>query len=437
MKRHHLRNLLILAFLAGMFWWLPWLPDQDEVIFPKAGLLLPGQTLEAQEEMTLRLKDGHFLTLSPGSKVTLKSHRRALFGPRREQTLRVEKGRVYLSGQGDRDAFLRLETPYSAAGVRGTSLALSVQPGISAHSVHEGQVTEGGVPLKVGQGRLSSQPGQIQSLPSSPFLLGPASEQEIREPNWIVWRGKAWGYRLELARDPQFQEILWSAVVRGNQAAIPALPQDTPMWVRLFSLTPDGLESLPSFSAHFDYRLHHQQAVQWLRRGQPMQALEQLEKSRDFFPKDSRLLRDEGWARYLQGDHPLAAKLLQASLAESPNDWETRSKLARVLFWLKRYPESEALYLQLIANQPADADQHWGLAEVYRAQALFTKAEKEAEIAMRIDPFHPYAPLTLAESVRAKQPARARQILLRFLDLREPQGDLFLLARRKAYGTNR
>lgn len=390
-----------------------------------------GSTIEVGpgSAASLKLPGGHSLAADPGAVIHLQVLRRSPFGSAGRVTIEVESGRAYLSGHGDGRTVTRLLTPTATAGIRGTALALTVTPQETAMSVHQGNVAAAStgreVPLRSGQGSLvaAGQAPQSRSLPDSPRLLTPLPGAELRMADATV----SWSevpathhYRLEIARDERFVALLAVVSTPATSVAVPALETDGPLYMRLFAVSSEGLESIPTDERAFHYRVHHESGVRLQKAKRYADSIAELRRALSGYPRDPRVHLDLGWTLYLAGRHGDARDFLRNACAIEGENLEARIKLARVLFWLGQVDEAISTYDFILARAPRDADALWGKADALRVLERPQEAIQAARLALELRPGFGYASVTLAEClITMGDDKQARATLIAYLHLPE------------------
>lgn len=190
--------------------WL--IKDGGERIPLREGMnIAPGDTLETASRafVSLRLPHGEDVVLPSNSRVALKQQNR------RHARLYLEHGELeaHVPKQRDFHEVLDIDTPTGVIGVRGTQLrVIHAEDGVRVSTL------EGNVVLSQGDRSTSIPAGQgvlarADSLPQVAFLLPPpdlkADERSFDHPLQISLSEVpgAKTYRVQLARDPDFQTI--------------------------------------------------------------------------------------------------------------------------------------------------------------------------------------------------------------------------------------
>ncbi|MBW5801363.1 FecR domain-containing protein [Halomonas elongata] len=190
-----------------------WLIGEDgrRVPLHEDMLIAPGDTLETGSRtfVSLRLPHGEDVVLPSNSRVTLKQQNR------RHARLYLKQGELeaHVPAQRDYHEVLDIDTPTGVIGVRGTRLRVThAEDGIRVSTL------EGKVVLKQGERTTSVPAGQgvlarTNAFPQVAILLPPpelkADEHSFDHPLQIQLSevAGAESYRVQLARDPDFQTI--------------------------------------------------------------------------------------------------------------------------------------------------------------------------------------------------------------------------------------
>ena len=414
--------------------------------------LSPGDSLRVgpQSGLTLLLPDGHQVQVAPESEILLQSLTSNVFGQLGTLEVKLLRGHLYLSGRTPSGDLLRLTTPYSTAGIRGTSLALTVEDNSSATSLHSGSIVVSdplSLPqvLKPGKGTVAA-PGHkadTSDLPSAP-LLESTSDPVLRQAGTTFhWSpvAEASRYRVEVAQDASFTRVLLSTTTSGDFLRLPPLAEDSPLWLRVFTLNSKGLESLPSPDERREYRVHFVKAGQLRRSRDFLGAIDEVKRAMTYYGQDPLVQDEYGWCQYLAGQHKPAEQTLSHALSLDPRDNQIRLHLARVQYWLGELDKAGENYQQVLVTETQSADAHWGLAETLARQNRFEEAARQARQALSCQSDHAYAEVTLAEALmRLNQESEARRHLLHFLGRpatdRSSTALLISLARHRAFVEN-
>jgi hypothetical protein len=164
---------------------------------------------------------------------------------------RIEAGRVHL-------AWLPV------AGAEQYELALGKTADLQAPLVqYKSAATRATLPLKPGkyfwrvrgleadgQAGAWNQPSPIVMTPAAPAALQARIEGDAL---LVQWQGETAAYRIELATDPAFGQIVSRLDSPGPQARLPK-PQPGQYWLRVIALGDDGVESPPSLAQTLEVR---------------------------------------------------------------------------------------------------------------------------------------------------------------------------------------
>ncbi len=179
--------------------------------------------------------------------------------------LELLEGTIWSSIKKKTGGRFEVKTPTASTIIRGTDFRLKVESGdVSRLEVLDGNVelnagTESiSVPASSGLLSRAGEPlGEPQSLPSAPAnLVAPQPEQVFRgEPfdqnfEWSAV-GDMQGYRLEIARDESFFDLVVEREVRGEPTVrVLDLPPGTYFW-RVTAISTLGFEGPPSGYSYF------------------------------------------------------------------------------------------------------------------------------------------------------------------------------------------
>lgn len=205
--------------------------------------------------VSLRLADGSVITLPSQTSMRVERLRQTLLTRSVERSFRIDRGRAgaIVTPMKDPQSNFRLLTPTAVSAVRGTRFRMSYDPasGRTATEVLEGTVdfkaddkqTEQSLASGFGMTNMLSGP---TSLLSSPELLRPAQIQNEEQLHFALEPvAEATGYRVEIAADAGFLDLIDETIVSSAEASLPSLPNGD-YFVRVTALAADGLEGLSS-----------------------------------------------------------------------------------------------------------------------------------------------------------------------------------------------
>lgn len=134
------------------------------------------------------------------------------------------------------------ETPLAQQKSAATRASLTLKPGKYLWRVRglEGD----------GQAGAWSQANPVVMLPEAPTALQARIEGDAL---LVQWQGETPAYRVELATDPAFDQIVSRLDSPGPQARLPK-PQPGRYWLRVVALGDDGVESPPSLAQALEVR---------------------------------------------------------------------------------------------------------------------------------------------------------------------------------------
>lgn len=214
--------------------------------------------------VSLRLADGSVITLPSQTSMRVERLRRTLLTRSVERSFRIESGRAgaIVTPMKDPQSNFRLLTPTAVSAVRGTRFRMSYDPASGRTAT---EVLEGTVGFTAGDKRaeqdLASGFGMTDmlsgpaSLLSPPELLRPAQIQNEERLHFTLEPlAEATGYRVEIAADAGFLDLIDETIVSSTDASFPSLPNGD-YFVRVTARAVDGLEGLSSTYA-FRRQLH-------------------------------------------------------------------------------------------------------------------------------------------------------------------------------------
>ena len=414
--------------LLAVAWLVPLLPlDRDEltVTFSQGAVMVEtadGSTVEVTEGTTigpgervvvpegasvsLSAVDGHDFRLTDESTLGVGGSRGTLLGGRTDTRMDVTRGEVRVSGDGRPRTSMDIGLPNGVAGVRGTVFEIKVGQADASISVHEGVVALTDTPgepveLVAGQGAILTADGPVvREVPAAPVIYMPESGPLIRARGTLItWSTvpRAASYLIEFASDEGFQQVRSRLLADTAAVEVPILELDIPLFVRVQANTSGGLGGLPSDPEPMEIALHWAQGLDLQAQGDLSGSLAEFDLARARFPDDARLLQDIGWTFYLMGRHNDARDVYEQGREIDPENIEIVLQLGRAYFWLLDYPSAIAAYQSVLEGTPNDDDALWGLADTYRAQGRLQEALVLVELALRVNPDHPYARETLRQ----------------------------------------
>lgn len=219
----------------------------------------------ANSYISIALGDGSTVTLPSQSSIRVERLRRIHLTNELDRLFRLEDGRSetrVTPRTNGRDRF-EMRTPISVAAVRGTDFRVSLLDGgqTSTAEVLEGHVDFSGsgteVILHPDTGARFAPGRSIGPVPllPAPDILDPAIIQA--EPDLafrIVPLGDAARYRVQVARDAGFLDLMEEVIVDQPQASLPALPNGD-YFVRVTAIDANEIEGIPhvvAFERHLN-----------------------------------------------------------------------------------------------------------------------------------------------------------------------------------------
>ena len=205
--------------------------------------------------LSIGLADGSTITLPSQTRVQVERLRRFRLTNELERLFRVDDGRTQTEvtpRTNGRDRF-EMRTPISVAAVRGTDFRVAVLDGGKAAT---SEVLGGHVELAGGGAQTLLDPGEgvrvsadgttgpIKLLPP-PDLADPTQIQSEPELAFaIAPLDQAKQYRVQVAKDAGFLDLVEEVVVDRPQATLPSLP-DGDWFVRITGIDANAIEGLP------------------------------------------------------------------------------------------------------------------------------------------------------------------------------------------------
>ena len=214
---------------------------------------------------------GARIVFENGTNLVLRSHSKARFislqagGSAMAPNVRMEliDGNIWSRTVGKSGGKFVIETPTASTIIRGTDFRLKVEAGQATRlEVLEGTVEfEAGdatvlVPAQRGVLSRGNTVSDLEPLPEAPAeLLEPQEEQVFRAAvfdgtfRWAPVTG-AQSYRLEIARDEGFFDLVEERLTGRTSARVGGLEPGTYLW-RVSALSPNGFEGPPATGTYF------------------------------------------------------------------------------------------------------------------------------------------------------------------------------------------
>lgn len=226
--------------------------------------------------VTLRLPDETVVALPSQTTVRIRRMRQTLLAGTVERLFAIERGRAraIVTPMDDPHSNFQISTPIAVSAVRGTRFRVSYDPdrNRATSEVLEGKVifasgstvvrsasTEPGkLSLTAGFGAASELSTAIPLLPA-PDLVAPGRVQDDDQLQFdLKPLMGADGYRLQIARDAGFLDVLDEAETISPLAIFPSVPNGS-YFVRATAIDPTGLEGKPA-TYGFERRLNRVEA---------------------------------------------------------------------------------------------------------------------------------------------------------------------------------
>lgn len=211
--------------------------------------------------LTLQLEDGSRVSLPSNSKVRITRLRHLLLTDSIDYEIAIDKGRIRskvapLDKPADR---YRVRTPVTVSAVRGTDYRTRVDEisGTAFSETVEGEVVVATgenltsaslISVPAGSGAATTVTGAITKaeLLPPPELLDPAKVQSEPALQFsIAPRDSVVGYRLIIASDAGFIDLVTEAEGQGTVLDIPTIPNGR-YFVKVTALAADGFEGMPA-----------------------------------------------------------------------------------------------------------------------------------------------------------------------------------------------
>ncbi len=354
--------------------------------------------------VSLAAADGHNVTVTDAATLGATANRKTLLGNNFDTELKLDGGKIRVSGEGKPRSSLAIGLPNGVAGVRGTVFEARAAKSQAFVSVHEGNVAISGTSrsaFEIGQGQgviLSATGPVIKELPDPPEWVSSEFDSVVRAPDkQIEWKPApdASGYIAEFSADPEFLEIVSSARVEGTEATIPLADVERPILARVSSISRDGLVGLPSDPIPIRVAYHWSRALELREAEDTDGSFAEFDIALTRHPSEAWLWRDLGWSLYLEGRNEEARNAYLKGLELDPTNGEIQVELARIHYRLEEYDKAEAAYLSLLERDPDHAHALWGLGDLYRVLGRREEAIVVLEKALALRPNHSYAQATL------------------------------------------
>lgn len=203
--------------------------------------------------VTLRLPDQSVVTMPSRSRVAVHRLRRYRLTGGVERLFKIVTGRaraIVRPMQRDEDDF-RFSTPVAVSAVRGTEFRMAYRPEekIATTEVIEGTVTVGTeaepetVTVPAGFGTASATSEALRLLPAPKVLTPGAVQDDERLRFDLQPLPGAIGYRVQIAQDAGFLDVISEADAPSPVVELDALPDGT-WFVRASAIDRNGLEGL-------------------------------------------------------------------------------------------------------------------------------------------------------------------------------------------------
>lgn len=206
-----------------------------------------------EDTVVLSLPDGTQLRIAPDSRVRLERLRAYHSDRAIEALIQLERGGVEPVSPPKRPRPLEIRTPAGNAAVRGTHFRVRAEPKDGFIEVLTGAVAAGSA---AGDATVDASKGAVvspvkaplvETLLPAPYLVNqwPLPQRMPRFDLPLPMVAGAAGYRVEVARDAAFVDILRSQVVSGPVAEV-ASERDGPLHVRVRAVSAAGIEGFDS-----------------------------------------------------------------------------------------------------------------------------------------------------------------------------------------------
>lgn len=227
------------------------------MLAPAIGMMVAeGDLIETggKSFVSLRMPDGTAVALPSQTRVRVERLRRTLLAGNVDRSFLIEKGRARGAVQPDAtpQSEFRFSTPVAVSAVRGTVLRMGYDPDTrrATTEVIEGKVqfsaTAGGKHLvSAGFGAVSNQTDPLPLL-APPEIIDAGRVQSGEKLRFAIRPlAGALSYRVQLARDAGFLEVLDEEDITSEQVEFSSIPNGE-FFVRVTGFDQNALEGLPA-----------------------------------------------------------------------------------------------------------------------------------------------------------------------------------------------
>ncbi len=225
-------------------------------------VMTEGALIETGRDGTavVRLTDGTLLRIPPASRVRLE-RLRAFHGDESvEARIRLEQGSVEPASAPKRKRRLEVRTPAGNAAVRGTEFRVRTEGRDDFVEVLAGAVDAGS---PAGRAGVDGGNGAVVNASRAPWverLLAAPDLRSFQDRPFTVIAPRlelpavaaAAGYRVDIANDPAFVDLLLSSRIATPEVTVPTR-RDGPLYLRLLGVSAAGLDGFPAV-ARIDIR---------------------------------------------------------------------------------------------------------------------------------------------------------------------------------------
>jgi tetratricopeptide (TPR) repeat protein len=131
-----------------------------------------------------------------------------------------------------------------------------------------------------------------------------------------------------------------------------------------------------------------QQAQALIERRRFLQARQVLNSGIQHYPQNSQLLYLSAFIDYSENNLAAADETVNSVLAHDPEHYGARTLRGEIYEAQKRYPEAEAIWIDLLRDYPESPDCYASYADLMLRTLHLEKAERLTQEGLRLDPTH-------------------------------------------------
>ncbi len=223
-----------------------------------------------------------------------------------------------------------------------------------------------------------------------------AEERLKKNPNALDARrllGRIYARLIGDERQNRINDRMLKKAIEQYQKIVEIDSKDLESWLmlgRLHKIATDSVSSEKAYSKALELDPDSEEALTGLALvysdvGDTQRAIDMLQRVSEKSPSARTLMALAGAYEQIR-EFSKAAEVLRKAISLSPNSLQLKRALAQDLLFSNQFDEALAVYTEIAAADPRDAQTQLRLSQIYRQRRDFEKAQDAADRAKKLDP---------------------------------------------------